>query len=172
MNKTIITALAMSLALGVTAAEARGIGQKLPQFSEVDTDGNGQITEVEMSAIATSRFDAMDANSDGFLDADEMKVRGQMMTDRIPEHMRENDRSERMMERMDHFVENMVERADEDEDGKLSLSEVTSMRRAIPFERVDSNGDGSISEIEWHIAVDHRGGHGRERGPWWGRGRG
>lgn len=164
MNKTILTALALSLALGVTAAEARQHGPKLPQFSVVDTDGNGQITEAELSALATVKFNEADTNGDGFLDIDEIKARSENMAERLAERAQGDERGERMHERMGEFVERMIERADENDDGKLSLAEVTDARPEIPFERVDTNSDGTISELEWHIAVDHKREQGRDHG--------
>lgn len=162
MNKTIITALAMSLALGVTAAEARGFGQKHPQFSEVDADGNGQISQTELEAIAANRFNEADANADGFLDADEMKAQLQQMADKMPENPNGNGRSERMMEHMGDFMDRMIARVDENEDGKISLEEITAMQRGMVFADIDSNEDGAISEMEWHVAVDHRSGGGMQ----------
>lgn len=157
MNKTIMTALAVSLAFGVTAAEARGIGPNHPQFSEVDADSNGQISQTELEAIAANRFNEADTNADGFLDADEMKAQLQQMAGKMPENPNGNDRSEQMLERMDGFTERMITRVDENEDGKISLEEISTMKRGLVFAEIDTNADDALSEMEWHVAVEHRG---------------
>lgn len=171
MNKTLITALAMSLALGVTAAEARGFGPKQATFSEVDSDSNGQISETEMGAMTANRFNLADANGDGFIDADEMKTHWENMADNMPGNPMGRDHSERMMERMGDIMDRVIARADEDEDGKISLEELMAVQPGLVFADIDSNEDGAVSEMEWHVAVDHRsGGRMQERGGWFGRG--
>ncbi len=171
MNKTIITALAMSMAFGVTAVDARGFGPKQATFSEVDTNSNGQISETEMGAMTANRFDLADANTDGFIDADEMKAHWENMADNMPGTPNGSDHSERMMERMGDIMDRVIARADEDEDGKISFEELMAVQPGLVFADIDTNEDGAVSEMEWHVSVDHRGG-GRmqDRGQMWGRG--
>lgn len=43
-------------------------------MKRMDTDGDGRISKAEALAAAAARFDAADANKDGFLTPDEMKA--------------------------------------------------------------------------------------------------
>ena len=43
-------------------------------MKRLDTDGDGKISKAEALAAAAARFDAADANKDGFLTPDEMKA--------------------------------------------------------------------------------------------------
>lgn len=106
MNKTLVSALVLSLALGAGAASARANGdmgpRALPGFSELDGDGNGKVTQEELKAFAEARraemeakrtdrmadrgqriFDRFDANDDGALDADEYAA----ISDRVAQRM-------------------------------------------------------------------------------------
>lgn len=194
MNKTILTALALTLALGVSSANARSEGPaqhgpKLPQFSAVDADGNGEITLAEINAIAATKFAESDSNNDGFLDAAELTAQFEARMERADRGPRDGqgprgeqeaqtenapadeaapadnaERAERMEARKGDVVERMIERADTNDDGKLSFAEVTESRPTLPFDKIDTDASGSISETEWHVAIEHRDGGDRERG--------
>ena len=112
MKKIVISALALSVALGAGAAMARGMGEKgkmgpraMPSFEEMDRDGNGQITLEDMQAFAEARraemderpaermknraergqrmFERVDANSDGVVDAGEYAAFTERMAQRM-----------------------------------------------------------------------------------------
>ncbi len=55
----------------------------------VDTDGDGQISLAEMTAQATRRFDRMDANKDGTIDAAERSAMRDKMKERRAARMGE-----------------------------------------------------------------------------------
>lgn len=166
--KTVFSALALSVALGAVAADAKPFGPRGmgPQefggafiFGEIDTNADGFITANELTAKGRERFDTADVNGDGFIDGDELQARQQAAMDRIAEHADE-DRRERAEEHGEMMIERMLDRADENGDGKLSFAELDAARPDRMFDQMDANGDGKISEMEFHVATQHRGGHG------------
>lgn len=116
MKKTLISALALSIALGAGAATARGMQDQgprpLPSFEELDRHGNGQVTledlqafgetqRAEMEAKRAERmqeraermgdrgqrmFDRVDANDDGVLDAEEYAAFTAHRAERMEHH--------------------------------------------------------------------------------------
>jgi Ca2+-binding EF-hand superfamily protein len=75
--------------------------------------------------------------------------------------------------RMERGIDRMIERADADGDGAVSLEEMAEARsgRRGPgpeamFERLDTDGDGSVTRAEFDDAVEtFRGRHGGHGGP-------
>lgn len=51
----------------------------------------------------------------------------------------------------------MIERADENGDGKLGFDEVNSPRMSKMFEHIDADGNGEITQEEWEAAKAKRG---------------
>lgn len=82
MKKTLISALALTIALGAGTAYARGNSEMgpraLPSFEELDRDGNGQVTQEELKAFAEARRAEIDSNR-----AEQIGDRGQRMFDRV-----------------------------------------------------------------------------------------
>jgi len=145
-----IVAAATVLTIGSVAVHAQG--QKMDHgpkmtFQQLDTDGNGEITQEEMQARATARFSEADANGDGLLSLEEMQTRAR--------------------DQADKRAALMLERFDTDGDGALSADEMPKPRRqGYMFDRVDQDDSGGISEQEFAEArekmKEHRmGGHGR-----------
>jgi hypothetical protein len=57
------------------AARAAAHGERGKAFMKrIDTDGDGKVSRNEALAAAAARFDAADANKDGFLTPEEMKA--------------------------------------------------------------------------------------------------
>ncbi len=131
-RSTFIAAIA-AVAIGLTtvAAMARDRG---PDFSALDTDGNGEISLSELQAHGEVRFGETDTDGDGFLSVAELEAAAQ---ERI------KDRSARMLERMDA-----------NDDGKLSLEEMRDTRRnpARFFDRMDADNSGGITQAEFDEA--------------------
>ena len=152
MLKSTLLIAAMSTAVLVTAAEARGpgdfgaggFGPNAPDFTQLDADGDGQLTQAEitsgMQALGAERFAEADANGDGALDADEIVAMTQQRA-----------------------AERMIAQLDTDEDGLLSQEELQARmaermegaeeRQAQLFARVDTNEDGTISQQEYDTAL-------------------
>ncbi len=148
-----ITALTIG-AVGVTSlspALARGgpdgHGPRI-NFEEIDANADGQITIEEMIAHREAKFAERDTNGDGFLSKEELLAA-----------MQENA-AKRQAKRVDH----MIDRQDADDDGQLSMAELSNdERQAKFFERLDENGDGAISEEELENMKKHRFGGKKKR---------
>lgn len=155
MKRAIFITGVVAVALGVTtvAASAKGWGMggargmgPMMSFEEMDLNGDGKVTAEEMAAMGQARFDKADANGDGFLDNDEMQA-----------HV-----IEMAKERAAKVSERMIEHKDVDNDGKLSFEEMqpSEKRKGKMFSRMDTDGDGAISQAEFEEARakmrDHR----------------
>lgn len=154
--KPLLLISAIAAGLGVSAASAEGFGRggpmgaERPSFSELDTDGDGALSEAELQAPMAERFAAADADGDGTLTAEELVA------------MVEGRRAEQMA----RMAERMIARFDANDDGVLSPDEMaTPPAPATMFERLDTDGDGTISEDEFAAVGERgRGGHGMGRG--------
>ncbi|WP_171209741.1 MULTISPECIES: EF-hand domain-containing protein [unclassified Ruegeria] len=132
-----ISAIVVSaVAITGTSALAKGGRDKTPPtFQELDANGDGEISEAEVTAYGQQRFSTADADGDGQLSVEEMLASAQA---------RASDR-----------VTKMFEKYDADEDGFLSQEELPKPRRgAKMFERIDADGNGTISEQEYADAQD------------------
>lgn len=148
-----IVALAMgAVSLSTLAADAAGgpRGGERPDFSEIDANGDGALTQAEietfMATRGQARFTEADANGDGELSREELIAA-------------RDSRAEGRIDRM-------IERLDSDGNGSLSQAELEEMRdrmqerrgdrRGMRFERLDANDDGAISEEEWTAQKSRR----------------
>jgi Ca2+-binding EF-hand superfamily protein len=167
MKKTTLSAIVLATVIGAVALPAiaregfghneRGprAGNPMMQFGQMDTDGDGKITTEEMAAFRAARFAEQDSDGDGFLTKDEM-LAAQMA---------------KIQDRMGKRIEHMMIEQDADDDGKISLEELSATDRgAQMFSRLDLDGDGAVSQDEVRQAMQqHRGGdrdgeHRREHG--------
>jgi len=139
-------------------------GGPVMNFEEIDTDGDGKLTQAEMEAHAKARFTAADTDGNGKLSADEMKAAAEKRAE------------ERRAQRAERMVTRMLERMDADKDGELSFEEMPGQKSQADtmFGRLDADGDGAISKDEMDKArerfSEHRGkgfgkGHGMGHGP-------
>ncbi|PPB80212.1 Ca2+-binding EF-hand superfamily protein [Albidovulum inexpectatum] len=152
---------AATLVPAVSSAHDRGPGRDgmdrpgmmapMPDFDEVDANGDGKITREEIAAHRAAAIAGLDADGDGFISKDEMTA---FATARATE------RATQMVER--HFAERDV-----DGDGKISAAEMMAPpARPDMFERLDADGDGAISKEEADAARERmmeRGKEGRGR---------
>jgi Ca2+-binding EF-hand superfamily protein len=145
-----VSALALGAVLVTVAMPAdahggkRGGGERA-SFSELDANGDGQLTQEEMLAFAQTRFNERDTNGDGGLSQDEMLA------------ALEEDRQERAERR----IERMIDRADANDDGLLQFDEIGPKDDGDKrFARMDANEDGVISEEEF-AEMGKRGGRGK-----------
>lgn len=117
-----------------------GPGMRM-SFEEMDTDGNGEITQAEMEAMKAARFTSADTDGDGALSLEELTAQG--------------------MKKVAEHAESMLEKHDANGDGVLSQDELPKPRRSgHMFDRIDADGNGSISKEEFDEASEHM----RERG--------
>ncbi|WP_187471030.1 EF-hand domain-containing protein [Luteimonas viscosa] len=150
-HKTLFTALALALAMsaGAMAAEPAASPQRADKPA-LDTNGDGVVDRAEASKYPrlAAKFDTLDANSDGRLDASERPQR------RHHGHGGMGSRS--------HGGHHGAERLDADGDGRLSREEVAAARAGRDgrpdrlgehFDAIDANSDGYIVRNElraWH----------------------
>lgn len=149
-NAPFITGIVVAaLAVTATATLAFGPGaggdRAQMNFQELDSNGDGEITQSEMTARSAARFTGADADGDGLLSRSEMEAQGQ--------------------KRVADRVAGMIERFDKDGDGALSQEEMPKPRRAGKmFERFDLDSSGGISEQEFSEAREDM--RGRMGGKW------
>lgn len=93
-------------------------------FSQIDTDGDGRITQAEIDAFRSARVGAADASGDGALSLDEFDTLYRELTRR----------------QMVRAFQNL----DTDGDGTISPAEMDA-RFGRLAERMDRNGDGALS---------------------------
>ena len=121
------------------------------RLSEIDTDGDGNVSDAERAAFKAAKFASADANGDGGVTLEEMRA------------FKENERVKREAERFS--------RIDTDGDGRISEEEFLAapmhghrrgkhkkrkMRHAyfkdMMLERFDADGDGMLNDAEREAA--------------------
>lgn len=150
---TLALMIPLALSAPVSAQEADRQGGPRMIFSEMDADGNGALTLEELQAAGSNRFEEADTDGNGALSRDELLAQAQ-------------DRAESRVDRL-------LERADADGDGELTVAEMEEAReegrgrgrghgrrggRGGPnpeqiFERMDADSDGSVTQAEFDEAV-------------------
>lgn len=132
-----------------------------PDFSELDADGDGQLTADELRAPMRERFDTADTDGDGEITQEEITARA----------------VERAEERAARMGARMMERLDRDGNGSISFDEMRmgdqrDMAERM-IDRLDRDDDGTVSEEEMARRHDRRGRHDRGRSwGWHGKGHG
>jgi len=132
-------------ALTATGALAFGPGSaggmERPSFQALDTDGDGQITMVEVKALGTAHFAGADADGDGMLTLAELEAHVQKQAAKR--------------------AASMMARFDKDGDGALSAAELPKPRKAPErmFDHFDTDSSGGISEQEFAEAREKMMGH-------------
>ena len=142
--KTIITLTAASLAAASFLVFAGGPagkeGGRMERLRAADTNGDGLISRQEAAALPriAKNFDAIDANRDGQVTADEL-------------------RAFHKSQRGEHW-----KRLDTDGDGRISKAEAqaNAPRLSERFAEIDANGDGFVTPEEMKAARRHHHAHG------------
>lgn len=154
MKSALILSVLIPVGLAVSfPAQAFGPGGQRgierPAFSDLDLNGDGQLTLEEMQLHREARFAERDTDGDGNLSRAEVIAAA---TDRIAER-----------------VDAMFAQYDDNEDGLLSANERDDMRQRGPdpermFVRLDADEDGMISEAEFDQAAQMGRRHGGQHG--------
>lgn len=109
-------------------------------LKQLDTDGDGKVSQAEALAPQGARMKGMDTNGDGFVSADEA---GAAFRAQVPAEMLEEMQKRGMPDPGETFVKNL----DKDGDGKVSETEL-QQPTADAFARMDSNADGAATPDE------------------------
>ena len=112
-------------------------------FSDLDADGDGQLTEEEFAAAKLVWLQKQDANGDGALSPEEAQAA--IM--------------ERLSKAASRMTERMFSRLDSNEDGLIAADELGDMRDGRGFDHLDEDDDGMISEEEF----EHKGHKGKKK---------
>ena len=128
-------------------------GHRPPPFEQLDTDGDGKLSEVEamdIPPVIEQGFDTLDTDADGFLSREELPP--------PPGHGRGRGGRGENGERGGHRPPTFAE-LDADGDGKLSQEEAAHIPpvREEGFETFDTNNDGSLSESELPAPPEEQG---------------
>ena len=126
---SLILAAALVAAGSAYAADASPKADPRQAFKETDTNGDGVIDHEEFHVRIVEVFYFADANKDGYLDPNEIKV----------------------LVFADDFTEQ-----DKDADGRVSLREFLRVRFA-DFPKADKDGDGMLSVDEVVTTYEEKG---------------
>lgn len=163
-HRIIAVALLGAAVTGAACAQTAAPDQPAQQPRPMrygDTDGDGVVTRAEFLADAAKRFDAMDANRDGKLTAEERKAARAKMRADYPQRPGMGPAGPGGDKATGPAVPpsgapgaggrgagglgggGMLALLDANADGKLSRAEF-----GAPFERLDANRDGVLDEAE------------------------
>jgi Ca2+-binding EF-hand superfamily protein len=135
--------LTLGFALCV-ASPAVGQGQGAVGIERFDRSGDARLQRGEVPMWLISEFDDVDLDGDGSLDASELAAF---------ESRRQHQRDGRGADSPSGeggppaTLEELIERRDRNQDGKLSRDEIPEPMQAA-FERIDPNGDGVLDRAE------------------------
>ncbi len=148
-------------------------------IADYDSDEDGRISRAEYNDRPNrGRFDALDADEDGFVDlaelesdieervAERMERHAERMTERVERHAERMERhAERAMRNAERYQERILERLDRNGDGEVNeddfdfdfnfefdgegFRERMQEHRARALKKLDSDGDGVVSRDEF-----------------------
>jgi len=159
-------------------ADSRGLFTL--QFADLDTDGDGLITEAELSArtatLAAERLAEVDADGDGTVTAEELKAQivariGARIGDRVGARAGVGRQAPDPAAMADTMVARLLAARDSNEDGVLSGDELSPAADiAALVDRFDTDDDNAWSAEEFAQVSGGRGGfdgpgHGAKGGP-------
>jgi hypothetical protein len=121
---TALAALSLTAVAGLAHAQTGGRGN-------LDADTDGSISAAEFEAGAQRRFQRMDGNGDGVVDAGELAALKARMADRPGAANRPD----------------MLAEMDGDKDGRITQGEALAASKAR-FAKLDTNGDDALSDAE------------------------
>jgi Ca2+-binding EF-hand superfamily protein len=143
-------------------------------FAELDANGDGQITEADITARAEARLSEADADGDGAVTLTELIDAGiarfeerydARVAAAAPGEVPGRPSDAQVRARAEEMASRMLSRADADNSGTLEADEMTGGRgMARLFDRTDADGDGAITEEEFDTARAEMMERMRERG--------
>lgn len=146
LTLSVATLLGAAVVCGAAAQATEGQGAQLQSdpaaafIKQLDTDGDGRVSQAEAVAPAGARFKEMDVNGDGFVTADEFR---RAFEAQVPPEARQ-----KMTERgMGDPGEGFVKELDQNGDGQVDLAE-SQQPTLEGFKRMDADGDGFATREE------------------------
>lgn len=152
-------------------------------FAELDVNGDAQITEDDLRALAEARFGESDTDGNGSITLEEVtqsviaKFQDRMANSNAPEGKGPSE--EQIQARAEQMAARIIDRADKDGNGTIEASEMEPANGYGRFiDRMDTDDDNAVSKAEYDEAKQEFGqrmerggkfGHG-ERGEKFGRG--
>lgn len=129
------------------------------RFAQQDGNKDGKVTKAEAKTFHTERFASLDANKNGYIDADEMAARrwegkgpgrgrGDGTCDRQGDGKQEGKRDGKGRPGEGPRGGFMIALMDADKDGKVSAKEFAQFHDTL-FDEIDANKDGVVTEQEW-----------------------
>lgn len=168
MRKLLLATSVAFMAGGIATAQDQS-GEKMPMhkgggsdmmhmMQDADANKDGVLTREEVSAAKKARFATLDANGDGAISMDEMKVqhdemmakREAKMSEKMPKKMKErmSEKMAGMKGKKQSMMSEHFAKMDKNGDGTLTFDEFGHAGEKDMFARMDSNGDGRITEDE------------------------
>lgn len=164
-TRVLMTALTAGL-IGITTAQAKPMHDSNAMFSALDADGNGELSQQELSnmreAMAKMRFEAADTDSDGQIDKDEFMAKAEERAEGMFKHMDKNedgtldaDEAQPPRHGMHHGKKDHGEHEKGDKrSGDHAQGKDKGKRQGKMLERMDSDDNGSVSKDEWDSAME------------------
>ena len=133
MSRYLLTALAV-----VSLASVAGLAHAQGPRGNQDANGDGAISAQEYEDAAKARFQRMDPNQDGVIDAAELAAIEKRMEER---------RAARPDAGQGAGGGSMWSAMDADHDGKITLAEALAASK-VRFAKLDADKDGKLSAAE------------------------
>ena len=155
-HRILMTALTAGL-VGIASAHAKPMHDSDKLFDALDADGNGSLSQQELSnmrqAMAKLRFDTADTNGDGQIDKDEFMAQAQQRAERMFERLDANgdgslDASEARPPQHGKHGGDKSKHAENGADKPNNHGKRDDM-----FKKMDSDGDGLVSREEFKQAM-------------------
>ena len=138
-----VVAIAATATTGAANAD-RSRGAHALQFDELDADSDGIVTMAEFEAHGIARFNEFDTDSDGSLGKAEIAG---LFGERRSRSRR--NRESVTEDRVNRWIDRLIERHDSDENGSISMAELNAHRIERMMEFLDSDGDGQLTNAEF-----------------------
>ena len=156
--------------VGLMFAAAVPAVAEMGMWQKADTNKDGAIDRTEFAAQGTDRFKALDADGDGFITEAEMTAFHDAM--RAKHDAKQGEMGEKFLKRFDKNSDGKVaadewpkdgklkfEKADANGDGNVTAEEMAALRPDHDggkpgIARADTDKDGKVSLAEWNAKGD------------------